>query len=65
MVKNQGGNKTKGQSRKFVTAPRSTLLRVSEDACEVYAQVTKTLGNGMCHTICIDSITSITWVLKQ
>jgi initiation factor 1A len=59
MVKNLGGNKAKGQARKFVTAPKSSLLRVSEDECEVYAQVTKTLGNGMCHTICIDGITRL------
>jgi len=49
MVKNAGGNKTKGQARKFVTSKPSTKLRISEDECEIYAQVTKTLGNGMCH----------------
>jgi translation initiation factor 1A len=59
MVKNAGGNKAKGQARKFVTAPRSSVLRVSEDDCEVYAQVTKTLGNGMCQVLCIDNITRL------
>ena len=59
MVKNTGGNKTKGQARKFVTAPKSSFLRVSEDPCEVYSQVTKTLGNGMCHVICIDDETRL------
>jgi len=59
MVKNTGGNKTKGQARKFVTAPKSNTLRLSEDVCEVYAQVTKTLGNGMCHVICIDGTTRL------
>jgi initiation factor 1A len=59
MVKNTGGNKTKGQARKFITAPKSNILRISEDDCEVYAQVTKTLGNGMCHVICIDEITRL------
>ena len=59
MVKNTGGNKTKGQARKFVTAPKSSFLRLSEDPCEVYAQVTKTLGNGMCHVICIDDETRL------
>jgi initiation factor 1A len=59
MVKNTGGNKTKGQARKFVTAPKSNLLRISEDECEVYAQVTKTLGNGMCHVTCIDEETRL------
>ena len=48
MVKNAtGGSKTKGQGRKFVTAKPSNKLRVSEDPCEVYSQVIKTLGNGM------------------
>jgi len=59
MVKNTGGNKTKGQARKFITAPKSNTLRLSEDVCEVYAQVTKTLGNGMCHVICIDGVTRL------
>lgn len=59
MVKNTGGNKTKGQARKFVTAPKTNHLRLSEDECEIYAQVTKTLGNGMCHVICIDGITRL------
>ena len=57
MVKNAGGNKSKGQARKFVTAPKSTVLRISEDPCEVYAQVTKTLGHGMCHVVSIDGTT--------
>lgn len=59
MVKNAGGNKAKSQARKFVTAPRSSVLRFSEDECEVYAQVTKTLGNGMCQVLCIDGITRL------
>jgi translation initiation factor 1A len=59
MVKNTGGNKTKGQARKFVAAPKSNTLRISEDECEVYAQVTKTLGNGMCHVVCIDGVTRL------
>jgi translation initiation factor 1A len=56
MVKNAtGGSKTKGQARKSTSVPSSNRLRVSEDACELYAQVTALLGNGMCHVICIDS----------
>ena len=56
MVKNTtGGSKTKGQARKFANAPRqSSNIRLSNDECEVYAQVTKMLGNGMCHVLCID-----------
>jgi initiation factor 1A len=61
MVKNtKGGSKTKGQARKFVTAvaPKN-ILRLSEDELEVYAQVTKILGNGMCHVICGDNVTRL------
>jgi translation initiation factor 1A len=60
MVKNAtGGSKTKGQGRKFVTAKPSNKLRVSEDPCEVYSQVIKTLGNGMCHVIGVDNVTRL------
>jgi translation initiation factor 1A len=60
MVKNTtGGNKSKGQARKFITAKPSNKLRVSEDPCEVYSQVTKTLGNGMCHVIGVDNVTRL------
>jgi len=55
MVKNAtGGSKTKGQARKSTSVPSSNRLRISEDVCELYAQVTALLGNGMCHVICID-----------
>lgn len=56
MVKNTcGGNKHKGQARKFSinNSKESKKLRVSEDEYEIYAQVTKMLGNGMCHVITI------------
>ena len=61
MVKNTtGGSKTKGQARKFVNSIKQTThLRVSNDECEVYAQVTKMLGNGMCHVLCIDQQTRL------
>ena len=60
MVKNAtGGSKTKGQARKSTSVPSSNRLRISEDACELYAQVTALLGNGMCHVICIDSKTRL------
>lgn len=60
MVKNvNGGSKAKGQARKFVTAPAKSTLRISHDELEIYAQVTKTLGNGMCHVICIDGETRL------
>lgn len=61
MVKNRtGGSKTKGQARKFVNSVKQTSnLRISNDECEVYAQVTKMLGNGMCHVLCIDQQTRL------
>ena len=55
MVKNTfGGNKHKGQARKLVTNKQSSRLRIAEEEGEIYAQVTKMLGNGMCQVICID-----------
>jgi translation initiation factor IF-1 len=51
MVKNTGGNKTKGQARKFVTAKPSTMMRISQDEYEIYAQVIKILGGSMCHVV--------------
>ena len=60
MVKNTtGGNKTKGKARKHLTAKPSNILRLSHNKLEQYAQVTKTLGNGMCHVICIDNNTRL------
>ena len=59
-VKNAGGNKPKGQARKFASSvPKADVLRISEDICEVYAKVEKILGNGMCHVLCIDNITRL------
>jgi initiation factor 1A len=56
MVKNTtGGNKHKSQARKLVSNfKQSNKLRVVEEEGEVYAQVFKMLGNGMCHVNCID-----------
>jgi len=61
MVRNTtGGSKAKGQARKFVSgAKQSRALRVSMDESEVYAQVTKYLGNAMCDVICSDGITRL------
>jgi translation initiation factor 1A len=61
MVKNRtGGCKTKGQARKFANAPKqSANIRLSQDEYELYAQVTKMLGNGMCHVLCIDGKTRL------
>jgi translation initiation factor 1A len=60
MVKNAGGNKTKGQARKFASGGgKNDKLRLSEDVCEVYAMVEKLLGNGMCHVLCHDGVTRL------
>jgi translation initiation factor 1A len=60
MVKNTtGGNKSKGQARKFTTAKPSNTLRTSLNEFELYGQVTKILGGGMCNVICIDNITRL------
>ena len=50
MVKNTvGGNKHKGQARKFATAKPTHKLRLVEEEGEMYGQVTQMLGNGMCY----------------
>jgi initiation factor 1A len=56
MVKNtKGGSGHKKYARKFAgSGPKTNNLRVSEDVGEVYAIVTKMLGNGMFHCHCID-----------
>jgi initiation factor 1A len=62
MVKNvTGGNKHKGQARKFANNSKqiSNKLRVVIEEGEVYAQVIKMLGNGMCHVTCLDRITRL------
>jgi|TARA_B100001063_G_scaffold245791_1_gene282530 hypothetical protein len=52
MVKNKsGGSGHKKMGRKFVNAPKSNRLRLSQDDDEIYACVTKLLGNGMAHII--------------
>lgn len=56
MVKNLGGNKAKGQARKYANNDKkdNKYLRESEDPLEIYAQVEKVLGNGMYNVICLD-----------
>ena len=57
MVKNTGGgNKAKGQGRKFVNdSKQQKALRISECQFEVYAHVSKLNGNGMLDVDCIDN----------
>lgn len=60
MVKNTtGGSKTKGQARKVVSAPKTFALRLAQNEFELYAVVTKILGNGMCHVYCHDGLTRL------
>lgn len=60
MVKNKtGGNKAKKFGRKHLGGNTfNSKLRVSQEEDEVYACVTKLLGNGMCHVNCLDSSNS-------
>jgi len=54
MVKNEkGGKNQKRMGRKFVNAPRSNYLRKADpnEPAEIYACVSKCLGNGMAHAI--------------
>ena len=63
MVRNvTGGNKAKCQARKSYGGGRqNTALRLSQDEeFELYAQVTRMLGNGMCHVVCVnDGVTRL------
>jgi initiation factor 1A len=55
MVKNaHGGSSHKKFARKHFSAAKSNKLRLSEDEGEIFAIVTKMLGNGMFHCYCID-----------
>mgnify|MGYP003351294470 CR=1 FL=1 len=57
MVKNtHGGSGHKKFARKHTSGAKSNKLRVSEDEGEIYAIVTKMLGNGMFHCHCIDGV---------
>ena len=66
MVKNvTGGSKHKSQGRKFVNNSSSKQhagLRVIEEEGEIYSQVTKMLGNGMCHVISVDNKTRLCFI---
>jgi initiation factor 1A len=63
MVKNvKGGSGHKSQARKFASTGASkqgSKLRVVEEEGEIYAQITKMFGNGMCDALCIDEVTRL------
>ena len=55
MVKNtKGGSGQKKFARKNTGGSKNNKLRISEDEGEIYAIVTKMLGNGMFHCVCAD-----------
>ena len=60
MVKNvKGGSGHKSQARKNVVTnadKHNNRLRLIEEEGELYAQVSKDFGNGMCEVICSDNI---------
>jgi len=60
MVKNvKGGTGHKSMARKNVmsASKQATKTRIALDEDEVYAQVSKMLGGGMCHVLCQDDVT--------
>ena len=64
MVKNvKGGSSHKSQARKFAgdanSSKQHSKLRVIEEDGEIYAQITKNYGNGMCDALCIDNVTRL------
>ena len=61
MVKNTtGGNKSKGYARKNVMAAKQErATRMAKDENEIYAQVKKMLGNGMCEVLCGDNVSRL------
>ena len=64
MVKNTtGGSKHKGQARKLVSNfKQNNKLRIAEEEGEVYAQVIKMLGNGMCHVSSLDGVKRLCFI---
>jgi initiation factor 1A len=55
MVKNtHGGNRHKSMARKSMGSNNSNRLRIAEEEEELYAVVTKHLGNNMFHCLCMD-----------
>ena len=56
MVKNTGGNKSKRQGRKYVTAPQQRSVRYKKEEDESYAVVTKLFGGPNCEVMCMDGI---------
>ncbi len=65
MVKNQmGGNKVKKYASKNTT-PTTNKLRLSNDEDELYAMVTKMLGNSQCHVVTLHGQTLLCIIRKK
>lgn len=64
MVKNlTGGNKSKGQARKYIAVkPSGSGLRTAENEYELYGNVIKMLGDGMCHVLNEDGKTRLCFI---
>ena len=66
MVKNvKGGSGHKAQARKYTSTSstkQSVKTRIALESGELYAQVTKILGNGMCHVLCQDNQTRLCFI---
>jgi len=55
MVKNTGGNKAKGYARKNMVKG-SSVLRISEDPSEIYAQAVKICGGAICRITNLEGV---------
>jgi len=65
MVKNQnGGNKGKHVARKDTVSVHKKIRLMKEEG-EIYAVVTKMLGNCQCNVICLDGITRLCIIRKK
>jgi hypothetical protein len=64
MVKNiSGGNKSKGKARKYAAVkPSGNSLRTAENEYELYGNVIKMLGDGMCHVLNEDGKTRLCFI---
>jgi initiation factor 1A len=58
MVRNLGGNKAKKSASKSFNVPQRGLRFAIEEA-EVYAIVSRMLGNNICEVLCIDGTTKL------
>ena len=65
MVKNFGGNKAKKFARKSVNNISDRSTRYAIEDGEIYAVVTKMMGNNICQVICIDGKTRLCIIRRK